>query len=125
MDTTPGDPVTDLMSALDIFSTAVGDDPRLPQVLTEAFASIDAGDHDNAAQLVREFLRGAGATAAEAHPSVLTDGVMDDAARILVEDFVRGSAGRSTRHDNRRTAGDASGGFGFLNPEADPALRTP
>ena len=110
METTPGDPVTDLMSALDIISTAVGDNPRLPHVLTEAFASIDAGDHDNAAHLVREFLRSVASTAAEAHPSVLTDGVLDDAARILIEQFDRGRAGLATRHDNRRPAGDASGG---------------
>jgi hypothetical protein len=119
MDMSSRDPITELMSALDVATDAVTGDPRLEQAFTEAFAHIDAGDPDTAARVVSAFLNSVCATTA-LPDGVLTHDVIDDAARMLVEQRTRGRNRAPALGHGDRTEARANSGFPFLNSETGP-----
>jgi hypothetical protein len=119
MDPSSRDPVTAAITAVTIASTTAGDHPRFTDVLTGVLDTVDAGDHDHATHLLREFLVDVSATAAT-HTGVLTDAVVQDAARILVEQFTHGPHRPGAADRDDRTTAHASSGFDFLNSPAGP-----
>lgn len=115
MNPTSSVPIAGLLTAVTLLENAVLDDPRFEQVLNEVFASVAAGDHDNATRVVRESLHRVCASAAAAQAGVLTGPVLDEAARIFTDGFVRrrGRPGFAEHDDHFRTP--AAPGFAFLN----------
>jgi hypothetical protein len=119
MNLSTGDPIADLMTALDIASNTISDDARLEQVFTQVMASAEAGDHDKATHVLGEFLRGALRTTAASHPGVLTDAIAADAAQLLVEGFAS-RHGPAPRSPTTASTPEPSG-FDVADPTAGPA----